>query len=138
MLSYTTVGAMVPSTAGPSQERQAIPLFKDIMKTNLLFAAVLCGATFFAGCEYDDGYAVRRVSVTTGTPYYGNFNEYTPYYSYSGRRYYRTGNRYVYYTDRRPFYVTTLPSRAVYITPPRHTTVSRVVRHHHRDWDDDD
>lgn len=100
--------------------------------------AVALSATFFPACEYDDDdYAVRRVSITTGSPvYYGDFDEYTPYYSYSGRRYYRTGDRYVYYSSRRPYYVTTLPTRAVYVTPPRHTTVTRVVRH--RDHDDDD
>jgi hypothetical protein len=110
------------------------------MKTNLLFATVLGGAFLFAGCEYDeDDYATRHVSVTSETPYYyGDFDEDTPYYAYSGRRYYRTANRYVYYSDRRPYYVTSVPAGAVYTTPPRHTTtVRRVVRHHHDDDDDD-
>lgn len=106
------------------------------MKTKLILATALCGATLLTGCTYEDGYGVRRVSVSaTTSPYYGDFDEYTPYYSYSGRRYYRSNNRYVYYTNnRRPYYVSTLPSRAVYVTPPRHTT-RRVVRQyrHHRD-----
>lgn len=98
------------------------------MKKNLLLVVALCGASLLSGCVYDDGYAVRRVSVTTGSPdYYGDFDPYTPYYSYSGRRYYRSNNRYVYYADRRPYYVSTLPSRAVYINPPR-TSGTRVVR----------
>src|SRR5689334_19899447 len=104
------------------------------MKKNVLFAVVLGGAVLLTGCEYDDDdeHVVRRVSVTTDAPYYGEFDEYTPYYSYSGRRYYRTGSRYVYYADRRPYYVAALPGRAVYITPPRHTTtVTRVVRRPH-------
>jgi hypothetical protein len=112
------------------------------MKKNLLLTAALCCAALFAGCEYDDDdYPVRRVSVSTDTPdYYGDFDEYTPYYSYSGRRYYRTANRYVYYSDRRPYYVTSVPTRAVYVTPPRHTatTVTRVVRDRDIDDDDDD
>lgn len=111
------------------------------MRMKFLFAAVLCGTGLLAGCEYDDDddYAVRRVSVSTGTPYYGDFDEYTPYYSYSGRRYYRTADRYVYYSDRRPYYVRSVPARSVYITPPRHTTtVSRVIRHRDHDDDDDD
>jgi hypothetical protein len=103
------------------------------MKKNLLLAAALSGAALFAGCEYDEDdhyhdHAVRHVSVTSGTPvYYGDFDEYTPYYSYSGRRYYRTADRYVYYTDRRPYYVRTVPTSSVYINPPRRvTTVHRV------------
>jgi hypothetical protein len=89
-----------------------------------LLITALCGATLLVGCEYDDDddYAVRHVS-TTGA-YYGDFDEYTPYYSYSGRRYYRTGNRYVYYTQRRPYYVAAVPSGAVYINPPRTRTVA--------------
>jgi hypothetical protein len=168
----------------------------NTMKTNHLLAAVLGCATIFTGCEYDDDdYATRHVSVTTETPYYsGDFDEYSPYYSYSGRRYYRTGNRYVYYSERRPYYVASVPTGAVYTTPPRrtvsadyygdfdeyspyyaysgrryyrtgnryvyysgrrpsyvasvptgavyttpsrHTTTTRVVRHHHHDDDDD-
>ena len=111
------------------------------MKKNLLLAAVLCGAALLAGCEYDDDdYPVRRVSVSTDAPeYYGDFDEYTPYYSDSGRRYYRTANRYVYYSHRRPYYVASVPRRAVYVTPARHTTtVTRVVRERELDDDDDD
>jgi len=108
------------------------------MKTNLLFAAVLGGACLFAGCEYDeDDYATRHVSVTAETPYYyGDFDEYTPYYSYSGRRYYRTANRYVYYSNRRPYYVTSVPTGAVYTTPPRHTTTVTHAPYYYGDFDE--
>jgi hypothetical protein len=92
------------------------------MKKNLLLP-VLCGAVLLTACEYDDhDHAVRHVSVSTDSPYYGDYDEYSPYYSYSGRRYYRTGNRYVYYQDRRPYYVTSLPTSAVYMTPSRSTS----------------
>lgn len=115
------------------------------MKHTFPLAAILCGATLFTGCAYrdtddldEDAYPVRRVRVSTVTPgyYYGDFDEDTPYYSYGGRRYYRTSNRYVYYANRRPYYVTALPSRSVYITPPRHRT--RVIEspdnRHSPDW----
>src|SRR4029450_6731367 len=94
--------------------------------------AALCSATLFVECEYDDDddYAVRHVSPTGA--YYGDFDEYTPYYSYSGRRYYRTGNRYVYYQERRPYYVAAVPSGAVYINPPR----SRPVGTYYGDFDE--
>jgi hypothetical protein len=109
------------------------------MKKISSLVAIVCGGTLLAGCVHDDYLddvnedeepSIRRVRVTTVSPgyYYGDFDEYTPYYSYSGRRYYRTNNRYVYYADRRPYYVTTLPARAVYITPPRRrTTETRVI-----------
>ena len=109
------------------------------MKTNFTLAAILCGATLLTGCASDVRRgdvdeevepSVRTVRVTTVSPgyYYGDFDEYTPYYLYSGRRYYRTNNRYVYYVERRPYYVSSLPARSVYITPPRRTTVTRVIR----------
>jgi hypothetical protein len=97
------------------------------MKTPLLLLAASCGALALTGCTYDDddGYHSRSVTISSDSDgYYGDFDEYSPYYSYSGRRYYRTGNRYVYYSNRRPYYVTTLPSSATYITPRR---TSRVV-----------
>lgn len=120
------------------------------MNTKFPFAAVLCGTILLSGCAYDDhetddiddddnrSRRVRVSSVSTVAPvdYYGDYDEYTPYYSYSGRRYYRSNNRYVYYDQRRPYYVTTLPARSAYITPPRSTTV-RVVRESNRnspDW----
>ena len=108
------------------------------MKTNLALAGLFCGTTFLTGCAHTDlSYvdeeeepAIRHVRVTTVSPgyYYGDFDEYTPYYSYGGRRYYRTSNRYVYYVGRQPYYVTALPVRSVYITPPRRrTTVAEVI-----------
>jgi hypothetical protein len=116
------------------------------MKTRLLLPLALCSVALLSGCVYDDGYAVRHVSVSTGTPYYGRYDAYSPYYSYSGRRYYRDGGRYVYYRDNRPAYVTTLPSRAVYVTPSRSPSPSyravspyyRPVPHRHRHHDCDD
>lgn len=113
------------------------------MKIQLLLPSAVCGLSLLSGCVYDEGYGVRRVSVSTGTPYYyGDYDEYTPYYSHSGRRYYQSNGRYVYYANRRPYYVASLPSRAVYTTPPRRisgsvgVTSRRVVRHH-RHHDDD-
>src|SRR5688572_10744075 len=96
------------------------------MKKNLLLLSALCGATLLSGCVYDE-YGTRSVTVSTGSPYYGSYDEYSPYYSYSGRRYYRSGGRYVYYSNRRPYYVASLPSRAVYITPSRRVVSTRVV-----------
>lgn len=89
------------------------------MKKNLLLTAALCGAGFLTGCVYDEG---ASVSVSTGVSpaYYGDYDEYTPYYSSGPRRYYRADNRYVYYDNQRPYYVNTLPGRAAYITPTRH------------------
>jgi hypothetical protein len=99
------------------------------MNKNLLLISALCGATFLSGCVYDESYGSRRVTVSTGSPYsyYGDYDEYSPYYSYSGRRYYRTGSRYVYYSNRRPYYVSSLPSRSIYITPSRRVVSTRVV-----------
>ncbi len=88
------------------------------MKMNLLLATAISGAFLLSGCVvYDEPYAVRHVSVSTGSPYYGSYNEYSPYYSYSGRRYYNSNGRYVYYSGRNPYYVSSLPSHAVYVTP---------------------
>jgi hypothetical protein len=108
------------------------PILNLPMKTKLILAVALCGAALLSGCVYDEGYGVRRVSIsaTTSPYYYGDYDAYTPYYSYSGRRYYRSNNRYVYYgANRRPYYVRRLPSRAVYVTPPRHS--GHVIRHRH-------
>jgi hypothetical protein len=90
------------------------------MKTSILLLTASLGGLLLAGCEYDEGYHHRTVTVTR-EGYYpsGDYDEYSPYYSYQDRRYYRTGRRYVYYTDSRPYYVTTLPSGARYITPAR-------------------
>ncbi len=101
------------------------------MKTNPLLTAALCGACFLTGCVYDDGHSVGQVSVSAGTSpdYYGEYDAYTPYYSDGPRRYYRADNRYVYYDNRRPYYVTTLPGRAVYVTPNRQVVHSRPVVH---------
>ena len=92
------------------------------MKTSILcLTASFCGL-LLGGCVIeDDGYYARRVTV------YGDYDEYSPYYAYSGRRYYRTGNRYVYYTDSRPYYVTNLPYGARYITPIRRDRADVVV-----------
>jgi hypothetical protein len=88
------------------------------MKKRLLFLAASCSALFLGGCVYEDGYGTVRVSNEGYSPYYaGEYDEYSPYYEYSGRRYYRSNNRYVYYSNSRPFYVTSLPSEARYITP---------------------
>lgn len=110
------------------------------MKTKHILPIGLCSILLLAGCVYEEGYGVGHVSVSTGRPYYyGSYDEYTPYYSYSGRRYYRSDGRYVYYNaDRRPYYVTSVPRRAVYVTPPR-AVPPPVVRHHrhHHDHDDD-
>lgn len=94
------------------------------MKIRLLLPVALCAVALLSGCVYDDGYGVRHVSVSTGRPYYyGGYSDYTPYYSHSGRRYYRDGGRYVYYnSSRRPAYVTSVPTRAVYVTPSRHSS----------------
>lgn len=90
------------------------------MKTLPILLGLSCTALLFTACEYDDeDHHHRTVSVSSGGYYGGDYDEYSPYYSYSGRRYYRTGSRYVYYTDNRPYYVTTLPSSARYITPRR-------------------
>ena len=90
------------------------------MKTLPVILGLSCAALLFTACEYDDeDHHPRRVSVSTNGYYGGDYDEYSPYYSYSGRRYYRTGSRYVYYTDNRPYYVTALPSSARYITPRR-------------------
>lgn len=100
------------------------------MKTSLLLLTALGGLTILTGCVYDDdGYRRRSVTVSTGGYYpAGEYDEYSPYYAYSGRRYYRTGGRYVYYSNSRPYYVTTVPSRARYITPVRrHRGEIRVV-----------
>lgn len=99
------------------------------MNKNFLLISALCGATLLSGCVYDEYGTRRSVTVSTGSPYsyYGGYNEYSPYYSYSGRRYYRTGSRYVYYSNRRPYYVSSLPSRATYITPSRRVVSTRVV-----------
>lgn len=108
------------------------------MKTRLLLPLALCSVALLSGCVYEEGYAVRDVSVSTGAPYYGRYDADSPYYSHSGRRYYHEGGRYVYYRDDRPTYVTALPSRAVYVTPsrgPGYRAVSphyRPVPLHHR------
>jgi hypothetical protein len=92
------------------------------MKKPLLLLAASCGTLLLGACVYDDdGYASRSVSVSTGD-YYGAYDEYHPYYSHGGRRYYRSGDQYVYYSNRRPNYVTALPSRSVYVSPERRTT----------------
>jgi len=92
------------------------------MKTStFLFAISFCGL-LLGGCVYDDdaGYRSRTVTISReGNNPYGEYDEYAPHYSYSGRRYFRTGGRYVYYSDRRPYYVTTLPTGARYTTPVR-------------------
>ena len=91
------------------------------MKTLPILLGLSCTALLFTACENDDDdYRARSVSVSTGGTYYGgDYDEYSPYYASSGRRYYRTGSRYVYYTDNRPYYVTALPSGADFITPRR-------------------
>ena len=88
------------------------------MKTHPLLTAALCGACALSGCVYDEyGNPVpvaTSVSVSAGSPaYYGPYDAYTPYYSHGPRRYYRSSGRYVYYDNRRPYYVSTLPGRAV-------------------------
>ena len=101
--------------------------------SRLLLPAALCGILLCAGCVYDEAYGVRRVTVSTGSPaHYGDYDEYTPYYSHSGRRYYQRDGRYVYYSGHRPYYVRTLPTHATYITPSRTTSHRRVVHHHDR------
>lgn len=92
------------------------------MKTPFLLLSGSFCLLLLGGCAYDDDdeYHSGRVTITREV-YYPNrdFDEYAPYYAYSGRRYYRTGHRYVYYADRRPYYVTVLPSGARYVTPAR-------------------
>ena len=105
------------------------------MKNKLVLLAASCSAIFLSGCLYDDGYGSRSVTVSTGgySPYYGDgYDKYSPYYAYSGQRYYRSGSRYVYYSNNRPFYVTRLPSGANYVTPPQHRspTTSEGYRRH--------
>lgn len=113
-----------------------------IMKTLALLPAVCGTLCLFTACEVGEDYGGSRVSsLTVDAPedYYGDYDEYTPYYSYEGRRYYRHGGRYVYYSDRRPSYVATLPARATYITPSRRgVKTTTVITRHHRDDDDDD
>ncbi len=102
------------------------------MKINYLLPVVLCASTLLTGCVvYDEPYVGRRVGVSVGSPYYyGDYNEYTPYYSYSGRRYYQSNGRYVYYSNRRPVYVSSLPTRSIYVTPPGFRHGRRVIRHY--------
>ncbi len=93
------------------------------MKTSLLIPTAVCGLCLFTACEYDEEYGGRRVTtVSSGaSAYYGDYDEYAPYYAYSGRRYYQRDGRYVYYDNRRPYYVSSLPSAAAYTTPRRGT-----------------
>ena len=89
------------------------------MNSRILFCAGALAALVTSGCEYDEPDAergeTRSVAVVTGDyP-----DRYAPYYSYENRRYYRSGRRYVYYVERRPYYVNGLPSRARYVVPDR-------------------
>ncbi len=109
------------------------PYRKPAMKTPFFLLVLVPCASLLSSCVYDDGYAYRQVSVSASTPsYYGDFDEYTPYYSHANRRYYPSQGRYVYYDNQRPYYVRSLPRAAYHVAPQRHVSVSHVRYDHNR------
>ena len=96
------------------------------MKKLLLLLLGSLATLFLGGCVIEEGYTGVAVSRGGYAPGYYDDGGYVadadyydngPYYLYGGRRYYSSGGRYLYYVDRRPTYVTSLPYGARYITP---------------------